>query len=68
MVAANALSATLPAGSALATGYSFQQLRRLGASMALAAWIVVVTGVVSGATLTVLGLAGALFLGSRGGG
>jgi putative heme transporter len=68
VVAANALSATLPAGSALATGYSFHRIRRLGASIPLAAWVVVVTGVVSGATLTLLGLAGALFVGSRGAG
>jgi putative heme transporter len=65
VVAANALSATLPAGSALASGYSFVRLRRFGASIALAVWIVVVTGVVGGVTLTLLGLAGALFLGSR---
>ncbi len=64
-LAANALSATLPAGSALATGYSFTRLRRLGASTALAGWTVVACGLISSAAFAVLGLAGAIVVGAR---
>ncbi|HSS56079.1 MAG TPA: YbhN family protein [Gaiellales bacterium] len=64
VLAANALSATLPAGSALAIGYSFQRLRRFGASGPLAGWVIVVAGLVSYATFAVLGVAAALLVGT----
>lgn len=64
LLAGNALSATLPAGSALASGYGFTRMRRFGASAPLAAWTVVITGLVSGATLAGLGLAAALLVGA----
>jgi uncharacterized protein (TIRG00374 family) len=65
VLAANALSATLPAGSALATGYTFQRLRRYGANGTLAAWTVVVCGLVSGAAFAALGFAGAVLVGTQ---
>jgi uncharacterized membrane protein YbhN (UPF0104 family) len=65
VLAANALSATLPAGSALATGYTFQRMRRFGASVPLAGWVVVISGLVSGASLAVLGVVGALVMGTQ---
>lgn len=64
VLAGNALSATLPAGSAVASGYGFTQLRRFGASVPLAAWSVVITGLISGATLAALGLAATLLVGA----
>jgi uncharacterized protein (TIRG00374 family) len=68
VLAANALSATLPAGSAVATGYSFQRMRRLGASIPLATWTVAITGLISGATFTAMAVAGTFSVGGRSGG
>ena len=65
LLASNAISATLPAGSALATGYTFTRFRRCGATVPLAAWAIVMVGLISSATLGGLGLAAALLVGSN---
>ncbi len=64
LLASNAISATLPAGSALATGYTFTRFRRCGATVPLAAWALVMGGLISSATLGALGLGAALLVGS----
>jgi uncharacterized membrane protein YbhN (UPF0104 family) len=64
LLASNAISATLPAGSALATGYTFTRFRRCGATVPLAAWAIVMGGLISSATLGALGLGAALLVGS----
>jgi uncharacterized membrane protein YbhN (UPF0104 family) len=45
--AASAITATLPAGSAVASGYLFRQFRRAGGNAALAGWAVVVAAALS---------------------
>jgi uncharacterized membrane protein YbhN (UPF0104 family) len=65
LLVANALSATLPVGGAVATGYNFTRFRRFGASAPLAAWVLVISGLISSATLGALGLAAASVVGSN---
>ena len=65
LLVANALSATLPVGSAVAAGYNFTRFRRFGASGPLAAWVLVISGLISTATLGALGLAAASVVGSN---
>jgi uncharacterized membrane protein YbhN (UPF0104 family) len=65
LLVANALSATLPVGGAVATGYNFTRFRRFGASVPLAAWVLVISGLISSATLGALGLAAASVVGSN---
>jgi len=57
--ASGAMSASLPAGSALGTGYTYRQLTKRGAAPALAARSIVATGTLAGASLAFLGLIGA---------
>ena len=54
--AANALDATLPAGTALSTAYSFRYLRRWGASVPLAGFTLFSAGALSTVTFALLGL------------
>jgi putative heme transporter len=63
LLAGNAISTTLPAGAAVASAYTFTRWRRFGASVPLAAWAIVISGLLSGATLTALGLGAALVVG-----
>ena len=58
--AANAVSMSLPAGFALSAGYMFRRLRQLGASVPIAGFTMLSTGVLSTVAygvLTVLGVA-----------
>jgi uncharacterized membrane protein YbhN (UPF0104 family) len=45
--AASAITATVPAGTAIASGYLFKQFRRAGGSAGLAGWAVTVAGALS---------------------
>jgi uncharacterized membrane protein YbhN (UPF0104 family) len=45
--AASAITATIPAGSAVASGYLFRQFRRAGSNTALAGWVVIVAAALS---------------------
>jgi putative heme transporter len=58
-LAANSISNSLPAGSAIAPVYSFRQFRRRGADEALAGWSVVATFVAESVTLTMVAAIGA---------
>jgi putative heme transporter len=64
--AANALSATLPAGSALSAGYTFHRLRRFGASSALATWSLLCAGVLSMIAFSALVIAASVLAGASG--
>jgi uncharacterized protein (TIRG00374 family) len=62
--AANAVSLTLPAGTALSTGYMYRRLRRWGVSMPLASFTLIASGVLSSVTFGLLALSGALLAGA----
>jgi uncharacterized membrane protein YbhN (UPF0104 family) len=57
--AGSAVSAVLPAGGVVATGYTYRRLARRGAGSAVTVWVLVASGLVSTAALVGLGLAGA---------
>lgn len=54
--AAGALHTTLPGGAVFSTAYAFRELRRWGASATTATWCLAITGVLSAATLAMVGL------------
>jgi uncharacterized protein (TIRG00374 family) len=58
--AAHSLSATLPGGPVFSTTFNFQQLRRYGASPAVASWCVALSGVLSTGALVAIGAVGGL--------
>jgi len=61
--AAHSLSATLPGGPAFSTRFNFQQMRRLGASPAIASWAIALSGILSTCALGVVTLGSALAAG-----
>jgi putative heme transporter len=64
-LASNAISASIPAGVAVAEGYAFTRYRRFGASNAVAAWSELASGAIAFCALAGIALAGALIPGSR---
>jgi uncharacterized protein (TIRG00374 family) len=58
--AAHSLSSTLPGGPVFSTTFNFQQLRRYGASAAVASWCIALSGVLSTGALIVIGSVGGL--------
>jgi uncharacterized protein (TIRG00374 family) len=65
-LAANAIANSLPAGTAIATVFSFRQFRRRGADQAVAGWSVVATFVAGAVTLAVVAAIGAVVAGADG--
>ncbi|MCU7726293.1 YbhN family protein [Actinoplanes sp. KI2] len=61
--AAHSLSVTLPGGPAFSTRFNYQQMRRLGASPAIASWAIVLSGILSTCGLGVVTLGSALAAG-----
>jgi len=61
--AAHSLSATLPGGPAFSTRFNYQQMRRLGASPAIASWAIALSGILSTCALGVVTLGSALAAG-----
>lgn len=61
---ATAMSVTLPAGQVFSTAFTYRQTRRWGASPLVASWQLVISGVVAAAGLALLGVGGALLVGS----
>jgi uncharacterized membrane protein YbhN (UPF0104 family) len=53
--AAHSLSVTLPGGPLFSTTFNFQQMRRFGASSAVASWCIALSGVLSAGALVVIG-------------
>ncbi len=62
-LASNAISASVPAGLAVAEGYSFGRYRRFGAGSAVAAWSELAAGAIAFCALAALALAGAVIAG-----
>jgi uncharacterized membrane protein YbhN (UPF0104 family) len=53
--AAHSLSATLPGGPVFSTAFNFKQMRRYGASPAVASWCIALSGALSAGALVVIG-------------
>ena len=66
VLGANAVAGALPGGAAFAVAWMFRQFRRRGVGQALAGSVLAVSGLMSGAALFVLLLAGVLVSGSTG--
>ncbi|MEV4346783.1 YbhN family protein [Actinoplanes sp. NPDC049596] len=58
--AAHSLNETLPGGPAFSTQFNYQQLRRFGATPAVASWCIALSGVLSTAALALVTAVGAL--------
>ena len=56
--ASHSLSVTLPGGPVFSTAFNIAQMRRLGASTAVAAWTVALSGMLSSAALVLIGALG----------
>jgi uncharacterized protein (TIRG00374 family) len=65
-LAANAIANSLPAGTAIATVFSFRQFRRRGADQAVAGWSVLATFVAGAVTLAIVAGVGAVIAGAEG--
>jgi uncharacterized protein (TIRG00374 family) len=62
-LASNAISLSVPAGVAIAEGYSFTRYRRLGADTAVAAWSELAAGAIAFCALAGMALVGAVIAG-----
>jgi uncharacterized membrane protein YbhN (UPF0104 family) len=58
--AAHSLSATLPGGPAFSTRFNYQQMRRFGATPAVASWCIALSGLLSAAGLAIVTAGGTL--------
>ncbi|GIJ45621.1 membrane protein [Virgisporangium aliadipatigenens] len=58
--AAHSLSVTLPGGPAFSTSFNFRQMRRFGASAAVASWCIALSGILSAGALVAIGVVGAI--------
>ncbi len=61
--AAHSLNETLPGGPAFSIRFNFQQMRRFGATPAVASWSLALSGVLSSAALATVAVTGALVSG-----
>lgn len=61
----NAVSVSLPAGPALASGYTFRRLRGWGASIPLASFVLIASGVLSTLAFGLLGVIAVVVAGGR---
>jgi putative heme transporter len=66
-LASNAVSMSVPAGVAVAEGYTYSRYRRLGATPAVAAWAELASGALAFAALAAMALAGAIVAGGPAG-
>ncbi|WP_068274677.1 lysylphosphatidylglycerol synthase transmembrane domain-containing protein [Aldersonia kunmingensis] len=62
--ASTAMSVTLPAGQVFSTAFSYRAFRRWGASPVVASWELAISGVIAAAGLALIGMCGALLVGS----
>ncbi|MGX6605028.1 lysylphosphatidylglycerol synthase transmembrane domain-containing protein [Micromonosporaceae bacterium Da 78-11] len=58
--AAHSLNETLPGGPAFSTKFNYQQMRRFGATPAVASWCIALSGILSTAALALVTAGGAL--------
>ncbi|MFI5890064.1 YbhN family protein [Actinoplanes sp. NPDC051513] len=63
--AAHSLNETLPGGPAFSIRFNYQQMRRFGASPAIASWAIALSGILSSCALGAVTLAGALAAGGK---
>jgi putative heme transporter len=61
--AAHSLNETLPGGPAFSTRLNYQQMRRFGATPAVASWAIALSGILSSAALAAITVGGALWAG-----
>ena len=66
-LAAHSLSISLPGGPLFSTAYNYRHFHALGASGAVASWVIAVSGSLSSAGLAVVGVLGGLLVGSGSG-
>ncbi|GAC50473.1 lysylphosphatidylglycerol synthase transmembrane domain-containing protein [Gordonia aichiensis] len=65
VLAANSVSQTLPGGQVLAPAFTYRETRKWGATPVVASWQVVMSGLLAGIGLAVLGFGGALLAGAK---
>ncbi|MDL9935161.1 YbhN family protein [Gordonia sp. ABSL1-1] len=65
ILAANSVSQTMPGGQVLAPAFTYRETRKWGATPVVASWQVVMSGLLAGVGLAVLGLGGALIAGAK---
>lgn len=62
--ASTAMAVTLPAGQVFSTAFTYRETRRWGASPVVASWQLAISGVIAGVGLALIGVCGALLVGS----
>ncbi|GAB07401.1 flippase-like domain-containing protein [Gordonia amarae] len=65
VLAANSVSQTMPGGQVLAPAFTYRQTRKWGATPVVASWQVVMSGLLAGVGLAVLGFGGAMIAGAK---
>ncbi|WP_245549752.1 lysylphosphatidylglycerol synthase transmembrane domain-containing protein [Gordonia effusa] len=65
ILAANSVSQTMPGGQVLSPAFTYRETRKWGASPVVASWQVVMSGLLAGVGLAVLGLGGAIMAGAK---
>lgn len=65
VLAANSLSQTMPGGQVLAPAFTYRETRKWGATPVIASWQVVMSGLLAGVGLAVLGFGGAALAGAK---
>ncbi|RPA58989.1 UPF0104 family protein [Gordonia oryzae] len=65
VLAANSLSQTMPGGQVLAPAFTYRETRKWGATSVVSSWQVVMSGLLAGVGLAVLGFGGAVLAGAK---
>ncbi|ALG86274.1 lysylphosphatidylglycerol synthase transmembrane domain-containing protein [Gordonia phthalatica] len=65
ILASNSVSQTMPGGQVLAPAFIYRESRRWGATPVVASWQLVMSGLLAGSGLALLGLGGALLAGAK---
>ncbi|MFT4126930.1 MAG: YbhN family protein [Gordonia sp. (in: high G+C Gram-positive bacteria)] len=65
ILAANSISQTMPGGQVLAPAFTYRETRKWGATPVIASWQVVMSGLLAGVGLAVLGVGGAALAGAK---
>ncbi len=65
ILASNSISQTMPGGQVLAPAFIYRESRKWGASPVVSSWQLVMSGLLAGVGLAVLGLGGALLAGAK---
>lgn len=65
ILASNSVSQTMPGGQVLAPAFIYRESRRWGATPVVASWQLVMSGLLAGSGLALLGLGGALLAGAQ---